>query len=294
MRFSYVQIGAKDIDKLTAFYEKVCDFKKTDDKKWLNGQDGVVMEAPGFSSDSKVLFGFVKSDKGEARKINDRGYAHICFETVDMKGAISRLKKYGGSFQSTMDNPLKAPCVYCKDIEGNIVEFHIPFPSKDASIGKTLTSLLGLKKDKGIRNETGNTDLKFIHVNIITEDWRGLCDHFNTMFGSEDTGKIKDHSGSFKEGVIGVPGVHVIGKHILLPGFYLSYPTVEIFEYSIKGKDTVPQLDEIGLSAIGFKSDDLDKDKDIIIKNGGAFVKDLGEGSLLMKDKQGDLVILMK
>jgi len=294
MRFSYVQIGAKDLDKLTNFYEKVCDFKKSNDTSWLNGQDGVVYEAPGFDGDKKVLFGFVKASKGENRAINDRGLAHICFETVDVKAAVLRLKKYGGSFQSTLEDPEKKPCVYCKDIEGNIVEFHIPFPSKDSSILNTLTCLAGLRKDKGIRKETGKSGLRFIHVNIITEDWRDLCDNYNTMFGAEDTGKIKDHSGDFKEAVIGVKGVHVIGKHILLPGFYQSYPTVEIFTYSIKGKDKPAELDELGLSAIGFKSDDLNKDKDIIIKNGGAIVKEYSDTSILMKDKQDDLIFLMK
>jgi len=293
MRFSYVQIGAKDLDKLTAFYEKVCDFKKVDDKSLLNGQDGIVMEAPGFNGDNKVYFGFVKATEGENRKINDRGLAHICFETVDVKAAIQRLKKYGGSFQSTLENPEKKPCVYCKDIEGNIVEFHIPFPSEDSSILNTLTCLIGLRKDKGIRKETGNTGLRFIHVNIITEDWRDLCDNYNTMFGSCDTGKIKDHLGDFKEAVIGVKGVHVIGKHILLPGFYKSYPTVEIFTYSIKGKEEVNTLNGLGLSAIGFKSNDLDKDKDIIENNGGKFIKAY-DNSYLMEDKQGDKIFLFR
>jgi len=295
MKFSYVQIGARDLDKLTYFYEKVLDFKKYDDNSWLNGQEGVVMAAPGFSDDKKVLFGFVKSNKGDNRKINDKGYAHICFETVDVEGAINRLKKYGGSFQSTLEDPEKQPCVYCKDIEGNIVEFHIPFPSKDSSIINTLLCLLHLKKDKGIRNETGKSGLRFIHVNIITEDpWRDFCDHYNSLFNCEDTGKIKDHSGEFKENVIGVKGVHVLGKHVLLPGFYLSYPTVEIFEYSIKGKNVVPEFDDIGLNAIGFISNDFDKDKEHFIKNGGNFVKDLNDNMILMQDKQGDLIILKK
>jgi len=293
MLFQYVQIGCKDLKKLTNFYEKVLDFKKTNDTSWLHGKKGLVYEAPGFKG-NKVLFGFYEVNNGAARAINDRGTAHIAFETVDVKGAVARLVKYGGTFQSTMDKPLNAPCVYCKDIEGNIVEFHIPFPSEDCNPLHTVACLLHLHKDKGIRKELGHSGLRFIHVNYITEDYRRLCDFFNTVVGSSDTGKIKDHSGKFKEGVIGIENVHVLGKHILLPGFYKSYPTIEIFQYSIKGKDTVPTDNELGINLIGFKSDNLEKDLKLFVDNGGKLVKKLSETQLMVQDYQGDLIILSK
>jgi len=293
MKLNYVQIGCKDVDKLTKFYESVCDFTYSDKIELLNGKKGKVMIAPGFKGD-QIYFGFIESNKGKVRKINDRGFAHICFETDDVKSAVNRLKKYGGSFQSTLENPETKPCVYCKDIEGNIVEFHIPFPSKDASIFKTLTCLLHLKKDKAIINETKPSTIKFIHVNIITEDWRDLCDYYNNVVASTDTGKIKDHEGTFKEQVIGVDGVHVIGKHILLPGFYKSYPTLEIFTYSIKGLDSVNDDESLGVNAIGFKSNNIKEDIKLFEKHGGKFVKDINENVKLVFDKQGDFIYLYK
>jgi len=293
MKLNYVQIGAKNVDKLTSFYEHVCDFEYSDKTELLNGKKGKVMVAPGFKED-KIYFGFIESNKGTQRKINDRGYAHICFETDDVKSAVKRLVKYGGTFQSTLETPETNPCVYCKDIEGNIVEFHIPFPSKDASIIKTLTCLLHLKKDKAIINETKPSTIKFIHVNLITEDWRVLCDFYNNVTGSTDTGKIKDHSGNFKEQVIGVKDVHVIGKHILLPGFYLSYPTLEIFTYSIKGLDKVNDDESLGVNAIGFKSDNIKEDIKTFEKFGGKFIKEINDKVSLVYDTQGDFIYLYK
>jgi len=293
MLFNYVQIGTKDVNRLVDFYIKALDFKVSDDKEYLNGEEGVVLEAPGFK-DNKVLFGFVKRTKGKAREINDRGYAHIAFETVDVEACVNRLVKYGGTFQSTLENPSKKPCVYCKDIDGNIVEFHIPFPSKDASVFETLVCLAHLKHDKGVRKELGHSNLKFIHVNMITEDYRKLLDSYNASFGSTDTGKIKDHSGTFKENVIGVKGVHVLGKHVLLPGFFKSYPTFEVFQYSIKGDDKVIGLDNLGINAIGFKSDNLEQDIELITKNGGRFVENINDNLVLVEDMQGSKIFLRK
>lgn len=294
MRFKYVQIGCKDINKMVDFYKKTLDFSVSDETKWLNGKEGVVLKAPGFGDDG-VVFGFIKAENGvEARQINDRGFAHVCFETIDVRAAIDRFVRYGGKFQSTLKSPRDNPCVYCKDIEGNVVEFHIPFTSKDSNLFNTLTCLLHLRKDNGIRKELGHSGIKFIHVNIITEDYRKLCDFYNDTFGSVDTGKIKDHSGNFKEQVIGVKDVHVLGKHVLLPGFYASYPTLEIFQYSIKGTDQVANETSMGINMIGFKSLDLESDLKYIIENGGKEVRRIDDSKILVSDYQDGLILLSK
>jgi len=94
--------------------------------------------------------------------------------------------------------------------------------------------------------------LRFIHVNSITDDWEKLCSYSRDSVGCTDTGDIKDHSGGFKSKVIGIENVHVLGRHSLLPGFYETYPTLEIFTYNIKGK-TVPQSETAqGINCIGF------------------------------------------
>ena len=240
MQFSYVQIGARDYKSLAAFYRDALEFTSCEDTKWLKNHEGETLYAPGFEKNAPV-FGFVKATDGAPRKINDTGYAHICFETDNVNKAVKRFTECGGSFVSTLKHPCINPCVYCKDPEGNIVEFHIPF---GAGV-KTVGSLLQLRAYKGLR---------FIHVNLITDNWETLCSFYKDKFGCTDTGDIKDHSGSYKSKVIGLENVHVTGRHILLPGFYATYPTLEIFTYNIKGAGTPQSESECGINCIGFST----------------------------------------
>lgn len=273
MKFNYVQIGSINYRKLADFYIKVLDFKETTKNEYLEGREGILLLAPGFDDDNPIYFGIVKAEDGDNAKINDIGYAHTCYETVDVKACVKRLLKYGGSFQSTLTFPKLNPCVYCKDPDGNVVEFHIPFSSPDAKLGLTVSSLLGLKHDKGVRKELGKSGIKFIHVNMISEDWNKLCDFYKEITDATDFGKLKDHSGGYKEKVIGIKDVHVVGHHILLPNYKLSYPTFEIFTYSIKGRNKPCSDSSIGINAIGYETNNLDEDIKLIEKAGGKFIK---------------------
>lgn len=291
MKFNYVQIGSKNYRKLADFYIKVLDFKEVKKNEYLKNKEGVILTAPGFSDDNPIYFGIVKAEKGTNAKINDIGYAHTCYETVDVKACVKRLLKYGGSFQSTLKYPKLNPCVYCKDPEGNVVEFHIPFPSPDTKLFLTISSLLGLKHDKGIRKELGNSGIKFIHVNMISNDWTKLSSFYKNVFGATDFGKLKDHSGAYKEKVIGIKNVHVIGHHILLPNYYLSYPTFEVFTYLIKGRSEACDDDSLGINAIGLETTDLDKDIELIEKSGGNLIKK-NDDLTVMSDIQGGIIYL--
>lgn len=284
MKFKYVQIGSKDYKRLASFYTNVLNFKEAKNNEWLNTNEGILLEAPGFNDDPLYL-GIIKATEGDNAKINDKGYAHICFETTDVKRMVKRLKQYGGSFQSTLKCPTINPCVYCKDIDGNVVEFHIPFPSVDAKTSLTVSSLLGLKKDKDLKT------LKFIHVNMITDKWEDLTSFYEKTFDTTSFGKLKDHSGSYKEKVIGIKGVHVVGHHVLVPGYYNSYPTFEVFNYSIKGKDEPRSEKEIGINAIGFTSKDLENDINKIINAGGKLIEKTKD-YVLMSDIQGSRIYL--
>lgn len=284
MQFSYVQIGARDYESLAAFYKKALEFKKCEDLSWLRGKEGTTLSAPGFEGKQAPVFGFVKAEKGAARKINDCGFAHICFETENVRAAVKRFVECGGSFVSTLKLPKMNPCVYCKDPEGNIVEFHIPFPAEKTA-GQYLNTagcLLQMKKYAGLR---------FIHVNIITQDWEELCEFYRGAFGCTDTGNLKDHQGGYKSKVIGIEDVHVVGRHILLPGFYATYPTLEMFSYSVPGLDRPAEEDELGLSGIGFLSENPAADSDTVCACGGTCIETTENFAHLLDSQQGHVIL---
>ena len=152
-RFAYVQIGANDYKALADFYVKAMGFTICKDNAWLDGKEGICLAAPGFESGTAPVFGFVPASKGSSANINDAGFAHTCYETNDVKAAVKQLLKGGGSIHSTMKNAEVHPCVYCKDPEGNVVEFHIPFPAEKTAVelANTAACLLGLKPEKNLR-----------------------------------------------------------------------------------------------------------------------------------------------
>ena len=292
MRFAYVRLGSVNAAALRDFYVEALDFRPSDESRWLNGGEGFVLTAPGYK-DGAPLLGIIPATEGAAAHINDTGCAHLCFETTDVKGAVRRLLKHGGRVITTMKHPELHPCVYCADPEGNIVEFHIPFPSQK-TVGEYLTaagSLIGVLPDRAIRGRGGESALKFIHVNMITEDWRQLCDWYEGLTASVDFGKLKDHSGSYKSSVIGIEGVHVVGQHILLRGFAPDCPTFEIFTYSVKGRKEPAKETELGLNAIGFVTADVKATAEAIVAAGGRLLT-LDDTAALVTDPQGTRIYL--
>ena len=291
--FSYVQIGAKDYQALATFYENAIGFTPCDDTSWLNGQEGICLRAPGFADGTGPIFGFVPAKEGQVANINDAGFAHTCYETTDVKAAVKQLLKCGGSIHSTMKHPEIHPCVYCKDPEGNVVEFHIPFPS-ESSIGAyatTAASLLGLKQEKQLRRGNAQGAIKFIHVNIICPDWQALCGFYQSVFGCTTFGKQKNHQGGYKEQVIGVPGVHVVGQHVLLPDYEKDYPTLEIFTYNIPGRPTPCDEFGLGINCIGFTCDNVQQTVDSILSAGGV-LNQQNETCVLAGDTQNGRILL--
>lgn len=295
-QFSFIHIGAENWQELSSFYAASLDFVESDRKDCLFGREGIVMSVPGFEAPlSAPAVAFYKAEGGSSSKINDTGFAHLCFETTDVKGAVKRFVKCGGTLLSTIKNPEIQPCVYCLDPEGNVVEFHVPFPS-DGGFGEYLTlagSILGLKPDSHLRKgSTRKTSLKFIHVNIICPDWEDTCRFYCDTFDCTSFGKLKDHSGSYKEQIISVPGVHVIGHHILLPGFTGREPTLEIFTYSVKGREIPAGENMKGINCIGFTCSDRKETAARLVASGGSVIRETEE-YILSADTNGGLIVLV-
>lgn len=283
-RFAYVQIGAKDAEALSSFYEKALDFVPAGKDEWLCGKKGKTFYCPGYEAGLAPVFGIVEAKEGCASKINDAGFAHICFETRNVKAALRRFIKCGGSFVSTLKCPKINPCVYCADPEGNIVEFHIPFPAEGKLSEKAVMagSLLDLMADKSLR---------FIHVNIISDDWKRTIGFYESICDSEWFGTLKDHSGGYKSKVIGIEGVHVLGQHLWLKGLGKGFPTLEIFSYSIPGSSEVCDETALGINAIGFEAKDKAAFAEEIVKAGGSIISEAGDYILAADDLGGRIYI---
>lgn len=141
MRYTHINIVAKDWKKLSDFYQKVFFCKPIGGKRDLSGEwlekltgmknvkiEGEHLVLPGFKENAPTLEIFTYSEDMDVKKeINTPGFAHIAFEVDDVEKVAKLLLQEGGSILGeivTKDYGEKglATFVYAKDPEGNIVE----------------------------------------------------------------------------------------------------------------------------------------------------------------------------
>lgn len=75
-------------------------------------------------------------------------------------------------------------------------------------------------------------DAKYVHTNLIARDWRALSRFYQEVFGCTPVLPERNLSGPDLEAGTGVPGAHLQGMHLRLPGHGAAGPTLEIFQYT--------------------------------------------------------------
>jgi predicted enzyme related to lactoylglutathione lyase len=112
--------------------------------------------------------------------------------------------------------------------------------------------------------------VKYVHTNIISEDWEKLARFYEEVFGCVRILPERDMSGQWIEEGTGVPGAHVRGAHLRLPGYGDDGPTLEIFQYEqgMRGKDR--KINETGFVHIAFRVNDVEQALREFIARGGS------------------------
>jgi len=125
--------------------------------------------------------------------------------------------------------------------------------------------------------------MKYIHTNIVSKDWQKLSKFYQDVFQCRPILPQRDYSGEFIETVVGIPGVHVVGEHLALPGYgNADEPTLEIFTYSIPGKQEPLKVNDCGFAHICFLVEKgtipvlLDK----IVEHGGSILSTFPKGKM--------------
>ena len=72
---------------------------------------------------------------------------------------------------------------------------------------------------------------RFGHVNLTGADWRRLAAFYGDLFGCEIVPPERDYSGPDLEAATQVPGAHLTGAHLRLPGHGSDGPTLEIYQF---------------------------------------------------------------
>jgi predicted enzyme related to lactoylglutathione lyase len=117
-------------------------------------------------------------------------------------------------------------------------------------------------------------DIRFVHVNIVAQDWKRLARFYEQVFGCTLVPPERSLSGLWLEDGTGVRGAEIRGVHLRLPGYGSDGPTLEIFEYNRQEERGETAINRPGLAHIAFAVDDVERARERVLSAGG---RDIGK-----------------
>lgn len=141
----------------------------------------------------------------------------------------------------------------------------------------------------------------YTHTNLIARNWKRLADFYVEVFGCEPVPPERDLSGPWLEAGTGVPGAHLSGLHLRLPG--AGGPTLEIFQYAVSPERPVPVANHLGFMHLAFHVDAVSKAVEAVLAAGGSTVGETvcrdvpGVGTLTfayVRDPEGNILELQR
>jgi predicted enzyme related to lactoylglutathione lyase len=142
MRYAHTNLIARDWKKLSHFYQQAFNCIPVPPPRDLSGQwiedltgvpnvriVGEHLQLPGYGNAGPTLeiYSYANMLDIESKEVNNSGFSHIAFEVDDVAETLNKVKRYGGTevgkiVEHEYPGLGKATFVYCRDIEGNIIE----------------------------------------------------------------------------------------------------------------------------------------------------------------------------
>lgn len=116
---------------------------------------------------------------------------------------------------------------------------------------------------------------KYVHTNLIAEDWRSLADFYQGVFGCVPVPPERDYQGEKLEAGTGIPNAHLRGVHLRLPGHGDDGPTLEIFNYNILESRGKTAVNRPGFGHIAFSVNDVAEAQKAVLGAGGHAVGEI-------------------
>ena len=146
-------------------------------------------------------------------------------------------------------------------------------------------------------------EARYVHTNLIAQDWRRLVEFYQQVFGCTPVGPESNLSGRWVEKITGVTGAEIRVAHLRLPGYDDNGPTLEIIHYNSQEKRPATAANRPGFGHIAFAVDDVEAALDAVIAAGGGSVGEVvsvelpGRGrvtEVYVTDPEGNIVELQK
>ncbi len=116
---------------------------------------------------------------------------------------------------------------------------------------------------------------RYVHTNLIAEDWRALSSFYEQIFGCIPVPPERDYQGEKLEAGSGIPGAHLRGMHLRLPGYGDTGPTLEIFNFNVLKERGETAVNRPGFGHIAFSVDDVVSAQEAVLQAGGKAVGEI-------------------
>lgn len=116
---------------------------------------------------------------------------------------------------------------------------------------------------------------KYVHTNLVAEDWRSLAAFYQQVFGCIPVPPERDFEGDKLSAGTGIPGAHLRGAHLRLPGYGDDGPTLEIFNYNILEPRSQTAVNRPGFGHIAFSVNDVATARNVVLEAGGRAVGEI-------------------
>lgn len=116
---------------------------------------------------------------------------------------------------------------------------------------------------------------KYMHTNLIARDWKKLADFYQQVFGCVPVPPERDISGEPLEAGTGLPGAHLRGMHLRLPGHGPEGPTLEIFTYESLADGGKSAVNRPGYGHLAFSVEHVAEAQERVLAAGGARVGEI-------------------
>lgn len=116
---------------------------------------------------------------------------------------------------------------------------------------------------------------RYVHTNLIAQDWRELAGFYQRIFGCIPVPPERDYEGERLDAASGVPGAHMRGMHLRLPGFGEEGPTLEILNYNVLAERPATAANRPGFGHIAFAVDDVPAAQVAVLEAGGRAVGEI-------------------
>ena len=117
--------------------------------------------------------------------------------------------------------------------------------------------------------------IRYSHTNLIAKNPGLLIDFYKKALECRSYGQSRDLSGAWLNRLTGIPNAHLVGEHLLLPGYEGHGPTLEIFSYDAVAEGAPGVVNAAGVAHIAFEVDDVSEALARVLSCGGGVIGEL-------------------